>query len=115
MGGGRSAGSHLVPRIRLPPFDAVAAAVARPRYPCDGDAVPYLRADIGDLEQARALAADNVAMLWSWQRSPTEGYRAASAGVVRSLMLALDCPINNAGVFDPERRCWPSTSSRHSY
>ena len=53
----------LVSIFLLPPFDAVAAAAAPLRYPRDGDAVPYLRANLSDLEHARALAANNVAML----------------------------------------------------
>ena len=68
--------------------------------------VTYLRANLGDLGQAKALAVDAVTMLRSWQRSPMEGdcTTTAAAGVVRSSILVLDCLINNAGVFDPEPR-----------
>ena len=35
-------GSHLVLRIRLPPFNAVAAAAAHLQFPCNGNTVPTM-------------------------------------------------------------------------
>ena len=101
-----SDGHALLVHGRRDPTDPIVASLVRDLEGLGASRVAYLRADLGDLGQAKALAVDAVATLRSWQRSPMEGDRAATAaaGVVRSSIPALDCLINNAGIFDPEPR-----------
>jgi len=54
--------------------------------------VSYVQADLGDLEQVFSLAEDVLAELRSWQSLSSPA------------VPALDCLINNAGVFDPTPR-----------
>jgi NAD(P)-dependent dehydrogenase (short-subunit alcohol dehydrogenase family) len=54
--------------------------------------VSYVQADLGDLEQVLGLAEDVMKELRSWQSLSSPA------------VPALDCLINNAGVFDPTPR-----------
>jgi NAD(P)-dependent dehydrogenase (short-subunit alcohol dehydrogenase family) len=89
-----SDGGALLVHGRRDPSDPVVESLVRDLEDLGASRVAYLRADLGDLEQVRNLAEDAVARLRSWQ-SPPEDDRG---------MPALDCLINNAGVFDPVPR-----------
>jgi NAD(P)-dependent dehydrogenase (short-subunit alcohol dehydrogenase family) len=109
-----SDGHALLVHGRRDPTDPVASSLVRDLEGLGASRVAYISADLGDLEQVRGLAEDAVATLRSWQGSPLEDDSAAAAGGAVGSSIpplspppaapALDCLINNAGVFDPEPR-----------
>ncbi|KAL9191116.1 hypothetical protein ACHAXT_000822 [Thalassiosira profunda] len=83
-------GHALLVHGRKPPSDGAVKNLVGDLEKRGAAQVAYLQADLADLEQVEELAGQATKQLQAWQSTEA--------------VPALDCLINNAGVFDPEPR-----------